>query len=44
MEALVYILSWGSPIGIGIFLLCLLAGMWIFFWGISQLEKAKTNK
>ena len=29
------ILSWGSPIGIGI----LMAGIGVFFWGLKQLIK-----
>lgn len=41
MEALVYILSWGSPIGIGLFLMFLGIGMWVFFWGASQLDTSK---
>jgi len=41
MENLIYILSWGSPIGIGLFLFLLAAGGGIFFWGVSCLNQDK---
>lgn len=40
MEYLVQVLSWGSPVGIGLFLFCLLVGMGVFFWGVSHLTKS----
>lgn len=30
---------WGSPVGLGIFLLCLGVGMGVFFWGVSKLPE-----
>jgi hypothetical protein len=41
MENLIYILGWGTPVGIGLFLFLLAAGGGIFFWGVSQLNKYK---
>ncbi|MFT6052330.1 MAG: hypothetical protein ACI9B9_001979 [Halioglobus sp.] len=39
MENLVYILSWGSPVGLGLFFLLSTAGTGILFWGISHFVK-----
>lgn len=45
MDALYNILSWGSPIGISLFLFFMASGAGIFFWGISHLPKsAKKDK
>jgi hypothetical protein len=41
MENIVHILSWGSPLGIGLFMFLLAAGAGIFFWGVSHLNKDK---
>jgi hypothetical protein len=41
MENLIYILGWGTPVGIGLFLFLLAAGGGIFFWGVSHLNKDK---
>jgi hypothetical protein len=40
MEALYHILSWGSPIGIGLFLFLMSSGAGILFWGISHFNKS----
>lgn len=40
MEALTYILSWGSPVGLALFLFLLASGAGIFFWGISHLPSS----
>jgi hypothetical protein len=32
---------WGSPVGLGIFLLCMGVGMGVFFWGLSKLPMNK---
>lgn len=40
MAALYYILSWGSPVGIGAFLFLMSAGAGIFFWGVSHFMKS----
>jgi hypothetical protein len=34
-------LNWGSPIGLGIFILCLGLGAWGFFNGVAALSRAK---
>lgn len=39
MESFIYILHWGSPIGIGLFFFLSAAGAGILFWGISHLKK-----
>ena len=45
MEVLYDVLSWGSPIGISLFLFFMASGAGIFFWGISHLPKsAKKDK
>ncbi len=41
MEALAYMLSWGSPVGLGLFLFFLLAGMGVFFLGAARLNDKK---
>jgi hypothetical protein len=41
MFELTVILSWGSPIGIGLFLFLLMSGMGIFFWGVSKFPSVK---
>ena len=32
-------ISWGTPLGIGLFLCLLGVGMGTFFWGISQMMR-----
>ncbi|MFK7803388.1 MAG: hypothetical protein AB8G95_17265 [Anaerolineae bacterium] len=39
MDVLNHALSWGSPVGISLFIFFLMSGMGIFFWGVSQLPK-----
>jgi hypothetical protein len=39
MDMLYAVLSWGSPLGIGLFLFLSASGTGIFFWGISHLSK-----
>lgn len=40
MEVLSEVLSWGSPLGISLFLFFSASGAGIFFWGISHLPKS----
>ena len=42
MEVFYVIFSWGSPLGIGLFLFLMSSGAGIFFWGVSHF--AKENK
>jgi hypothetical protein len=45
MDALYYILSWGSPVGLGLFFLLSAAGAGLFFWGLSKfVESSNANK
>lgn len=37
------VLGWGSPVGIGLFLFLMNAGMGVFFWGISCLNTSKSQ-
>ena len=39
MDVLNHALSWGSPIGISLFLFFSASGGGIFFWGVSHLQK-----
>lgn len=39
MYELSVILSWGSPVGIGLFLFLMGCGLGVFFWGISRLPQ-----
>ncbi len=39
MEALSYVFSWGSPVGLGLFFLFSGAGAAAFFWGLSKIPK-----
>lgn len=39
MEALVYLFSWGSPLGLGAFFCLMGVGAGVFFWGASHLNK-----
>ena len=32
---------WGTPVGLGLFLLFLGVGMGVFFWGVSKLPTKK---
>lgn len=43
MEGLYSVLSWGSPVGIGLMLFLTLGGTGIFFWGISQLTSSNAQ-
>ena len=38
MEVWYAILSWGSPLGLGLFLFLSLSGTAFFFWGLKQLQ------
>jgi hypothetical protein len=44
MEVLNQVLSWGSPLGIGLFMFLMTAGSGIFFWGLSHLNKNDRGK
>jgi hypothetical protein len=44
MDALYNVLSWGSPIGISLFLFFMASGAGIFFWGISHLTKSEKQE
>lgn len=39
MENIIYVLHWGSPIGIGLFFFLSAAGAGIFFWGLGSFNK-----
>ena len=39
MDMVYAVYSWGSPVGIGLFLFLSAGGTGIFFWGISHLSK-----
>lgn len=39
MEVFNSVLSWGSPVGISLFIFFSAAGTGILFWGISRLQK-----
>ena len=39
MEALVYMFSWGSPLGISLFLFIMASAAAILMWGAAQLRK-----
>tara|TARA_Y100001958_G_C20649430_1_gene178216 strand:+ start:118 stop:249 length:132 start_codon:yes stop_codon:yes gene_type:complete len=41
MEALIYILHWGSPIGIGLFFFLGCSGAGILFWGIGYFNQSR---
>jgi len=46
MEALYYVFSWGSPVGLGMLFLLSGIGTGAFFWGLSHLtgnNKANTT-
>ncbi len=40
MEVLYAVLSWGSPLGISLFIFFSASGAGIFLWGISHLPKS----
>ena len=42
MDALHFVFSWGSPVGIASFFFLSGIGAGVFFWGLAQL--AKSNK
>jgi hypothetical protein len=44
MEVFYSVLSWGSPLGIGLFFFFLGTGAGIFFWGVSHFNKRKSNR
>lgn len=44
MEVLYDVLSWGSPIGISLFLFFMASGAGILFWGISHLQNNDKQK
>lgn len=41
MDALVYVFSWGSPIGIALFLFILASAAALLMWGVAQLRKSE---
>ncbi len=38
------IFSWGSPVGLGLFLFLQGVGVGVFFWGIAKLTESETRK
>ena len=40
MDVLYNVLSWGSPVGISLFIFFSASGAGILFWGISRLPKS----
>lgn len=43
MESIIYILHWGSPIGIGLFFFLSAAGTGILFWGLGYFNKNRNK-
>ncbi len=43
MEALYYIFSWGSPLGISLFLFIMASAAAILMWGVAQLRKSDVS-
>ena len=43
MEALVYVFSWGSPLGISLFLFIMASAAAILMWGAAQLRKSEMS-
>jgi hypothetical protein len=44
MEDLNSILSWGSPVGLGLFAFLSLSGVGMLFWGMSHASKAEEKR
>lgn len=44
MEVLHNIVSWGSPLGIGLFNLLSLVGLGVFFWGLARFNKSSAKE
>jgi predicted permease len=44
MEVLYTALSWGTPLGLGLFFFLSASGAGILFWGISRFAKANHQK
>lgn len=44
MEVLPYVIGWGTPLGIGLFLFLLASGAGIFFWGVSHLHSTSKKR
>jgi len=44
MEVLYHVLSWGSPLGLGLFIFLSAAGTGILFWGLSHGAKIEQKK
>ncbi len=43
MESLYYILSWGSPVGLGMLFLLSGLGTGAFFWGLSKFVESNKS-
>ena len=43
MDSLHLALSWGPPVGIGLWFLFTGAGIGIFLWGLAQLQRYKNG-
>lgn len=41
MDSIYPTLSWGSPLGIGLWFLCTGIGVGVFLWGLSCLQQKK---
>ncbi len=41
MGNIIYILHWGTPLGLGLFFFLSCAGVGILFWGISHFNQNK---
>ena len=44
MESLDSILSWGSPVGLGLFAFLSLSGVGMLFWGMSHATRADQRR
>ncbi|WP_264298960.1 hypothetical protein [Thalassotalea sp. LPB0316] len=44
MDALYYIFSWGSPLGLALFFFFSCAGVGILFWGLGQFNRYQNKQ
>lgn len=41
MEGLWSPMMWGTPVGLGLFMFLMGAGLGVFFWGVSKIARKK---
>ena len=44
MEPLIHLISWGTPLGLGLFIFLSAAGTGILFWGLGQAGRNDCKK